>query len=106
MTMAPMLDPASVDALNGILTLGARRHPAPLQKAFGGLTEADDPKAVLKALALLGQHNRFRRSARRESLQVGPLFADERAIVPDAVRPLLRALFAGKFIGDCEPAAI
>ena len=77
-----MLDPASVEILTRSVLLGNSRQAAPVQKAFGGLIEPDDPKAALKALALLGQHSRFRRSAHAAPTSVDPLFRDERAIVP------------------------
>jgi hypothetical protein len=94
--MTLMLDSGSIETLTRSVLLGTSRHPVPVQQAFGALIEPGDPKATLKALALLAQHNRFRRPGRVAALPVKPLFADERAVVPDAARPLLRSLFAGK----------
>lgn len=91
-----MLDAAAAETLTRSVMLGTARAAAPVQKAFGGLIAPDDPKAALKALALLGQHNRFRRPARASTLSAEPLFSDERAVVPDAARPLLILLFSGK----------
>jgi hypothetical protein len=91
-----MLDAASVEALTRSVMLGASRQAAPVQNAFGGLIEPGDPKAALKALALLGQHSRFRRPANAAPTSVEPLFPDERAIVPEAARPLLLSLLSGK----------
>jgi len=91
-----MLDAASVEILTRSVMLGNSRRAAPVQKAFGGLVEPDDPKAALKALALLGQHSRFRRSAHAAPTSVEPLFRDERAIVPEAARPLLLSLLSSK----------
>jgi hypothetical protein len=91
-----MLDAASVETLTLSVMLGTSRQAAPVQKAFGGLIEPDDPKAALKALALLGQHSRFRRPACAAPTSVEPLFPDERAIVPEAARPLLLSLLSSK----------
>jgi hypothetical protein len=98
-----MLDAASVEILTRSVMLGTSRQAAPVQKAFVGLIEPDDPKAALKALALLGQHSRFRRSAHAAPTSVEPLFRDERAIVPEAARPLLLSLLSDK-IGDVTDA--
>ena len=86
-----MLDAAAIETLTRSVMLGTGRQAAPVQKAFGGLIASDDPKAALKALALLGQHSRFRRPARAAPDSAEPLFPDERAIVPEAARPLLRS---------------
>src|SRR5262249_37291763 len=106
--MTAMLDAVSVEALTRSVMLGTARHAAPVQKAFGGLIEPGDPKAALKALALLGQHNRFRRPAGASPTSVQPLFPDERAIVPEAARPLLLSLLSGKGgdLTDAIPLAI
>jgi hypothetical protein len=101
--MTAMLDAAAVETLTRSVMLGTARQAAPLQKAFGGLIVPDDPKAALKALALLGQHSRFRRPARAAPASVDPLFPDERAAVPEAARPLLRSLLSGKS-GDVTDA--
>jgi hypothetical protein len=98
-----MLDAASVEILTRSVMLGYSRQAAPVQKAFGGLVEPDDPKAALKALALLGQHSRFRRSAYAAPTSMEPLFRDERAIVPEAARPLLLSLLSSK-AGDATDA--
>ena len=91
-----MLDAASVEALTRSVMLGVSRQAVSVQTAFGGLIEPGDPKAALKALALLGQHIRFRRFANAAPTSVEPLFRDERAIVPEAARPLLLSLLSGK----------
>src|SRR5262249_15202563 len=65
--------------------------------------EPNDPKAALKALALLGQHSRFRRPVCPPPSSVDPLFSDERAIVPEPARPLLRSLLSGQ-AGDLTGA--
>ena len=91
-----MLDAAAAETLTRSVMLGTARAAAPVQKAFGGLIAPDDPKAALKALALLGQHNRFRRPAGVAAASVESLFPDERAIVPEAARPLLLSLLSGK----------
>lgn len=104
-----MLDAASVDALARSFMLGADRHVVPVERAFGGLIAPDDPKATLKMLALLGQHNRFRRPARGAArLSAEPLFPDARAIVADEARPLLMSLLSGKgaSVTDAVPLAI
>jgi hypothetical protein len=101
--MTAMLDAASVEILTRSLMLGTARQAAPVQKAFGGLIEPDDPKAALKALALLGQHRRFRRPASPPRVSVEPLFPDERSIVPEAARPLLLSLLSWK-TGDITGA--
>ena len=104
-----MLDPASVEALTRSFMLGTGRHAASPERAFGGLIKPDDPKATLKALALLGQHARFRRPAPGPSpMSAEPLFADGRAIVPDEARPLLRSLLSGKdaVVSDMVPLAL
>jgi uncharacterized protein DUF5691 len=101
--MTAMLDAAAIETLTRSVMLGTARQAAPLQKAFGGLILPDDPKAALKALALLGQHSRFRRPAFAAPASVGPLFPDERAAVPEAARPLLRSLLSGKS-GDVTDA--
>jgi hypothetical protein len=94
--MTAMLDAASIDTLTRSVMLGTARQAAPVQNAFGGLIAPDDPKAALKTLALLGQHGRFRRPTAAVPTSIEPLFPDERAIVPEAARPLLRSLLSGK----------
>lgn len=86
-----LLDAAAVEALTRSLMLGTLRQPPPVERATGGLVPAGDG-AVLKALALLGQAQRFRRPGAppRESM---PGFPDDpRPAVPDAARPDLLAL--------------
>jgi hypothetical protein len=97
--MTAMLDAAAVETLTRSVMLGTARQSTPVQKAFDGLIAKDDPKAALKALALLGQHSRFRRRVYAAPTSAEPLFADERAIVPEAARPLLLLLLSRK-IGD------
>jgi Family of unknown function (DUF5691) len=101
--MTAMLDAAALETLTRSVMLGMARQAAPMQKAFGGLIEPEDPKAALKVLALLGQHSRFRRSTKAAPTLVEPLFPDERAIVPEGARPLLRSLLSGK-AGDVTDA--
>jgi Family of unknown function (DUF5691) len=101
--MTTMLDAASVETLTRSVMLGTARQAAPMQKAFGELIEPDDPKAAVKALALLGQHSRFRRPACPTRVSVEPMFPDERAIVPEAARPLLLSLFSGKGDDPIDP---
>jgi len=101
--MTAMLDAASVDTLTRRVMLGTARQAAPVQNAFGGLIVPDDPKAALKALALLAQHSRFRRPAGPTRVSVEPLFLDERSIVPEAARPLLLSLLSGKGDGPIDP---
>jgi len=101
--MTAMLDAAAVETLTRSVMLGTARNAAPVQKAFGGLIEPDDPKAALKALALLGQHARFRRPASQPPSSVEPLFPDERSIVPEAARPLLLSLISAKGDDPIDP---
>jgi len=75
--MTAMLDAGSVEGLTRSVMLGTARHPAPVQKVFGGLVEPNDPKAALKALALLGQHGRFRRPAEALYVSSGQLAGGE-----------------------------
>lgn len=91
-----MLDAAAVETLTRSVMLGTARQATPVQKAFGGLIAPDDPKAALKALALLAQHSRFRRPACAAPPSTERLFPDERAVVPEAARSLLRSLLSGK----------
>jgi Family of unknown function (DUF5691) len=90
-----MLDAASVDVLTRSLMLGTARQAVPMERVLGGTIAPDDPKATLKALALVGQHSRFRRPA-PVSVAAEPLFADSRTTVPETARPLLLSLFSGK----------
>src|SRR5215468_8466165 len=106
--MTAMLDAAAVETLTRSVMLGTGRAAAPLPQTFGGLIAPDDPKATLKALALLAQHARFRRSVGASPTSVESLFPDERAVVPEAARALLLALFAGKGgdLSDAVPLAL
>jgi hypothetical protein len=106
--MTAMLDAAAIETLTRSVMLGTSRQAAPVQKAFGGLIAPDDPKAALKALALLGQRSRFRRPACVAPTSVEPLFTDERAIVPEAARPLLLSLLSdnGGDLTDAVPVAV
>src|SRR5262249_24866215 len=54
----------------------------------------DYPKAALKALALLAQHNRFRRPSSALSVSAKPLFADGRAVIAENMRPLLLSVLS------------
>ncbi|MBV8567999.1 MAG: hypothetical protein JO273_21340 [Methylobacteriaceae bacterium] len=91
-----MLDAQSIDVLTRSLILGTARQSAPVAQAFGGLIDPADPKATLKGLALLGQRSRFIRPPAAQALVFQSLFADERAVVAAAARPLFLALFSGK----------
>jgi hypothetical protein len=106
--MTAMLDAAAVETLTRSVMLGTARQAAPIHKAFGELIEPADPKAALKALALLGQRSRFRRPAGPTQVSVEPMFPDDRAIVPDAARPLLLSLLSDKggHLADAVPLAI
>src|SRR5262245_27567696 len=104
-----MLDAASVETLTRSLMLGTSRHAVPVQQAFGKLIEPTEPTAMLKALALLAQRNRFRRPIRRmPDLSAEPLFPDTRAIVPEEARLLLIRLLSGKAadVADAVPLAV
>jgi hypothetical protein len=90
-----MLDAASVDVLTRSLMLGTARQAVPMERVLGGTIAPDDPKAALKALALVGQHSRFRRPA-PVSVAAEPLFPDERRVIAEDARPLLISLFSGK----------
>src|SRR5262245_41481309 len=99
-----MLDNPVAEALLRSLMLGTARQPAPVASALQGLADPGDPRAALKALALVGQRQRFRRPARIAATHVPPLFADPREPVPEAARPLLKNLLAGRG-GDHRDAA-
>jgi hypothetical protein len=99
-----MLDNPAAEALFRSFMLGTARQPAPAATALQGLADPGDPKAALKALALVGQRQRFRRPARIAATAPAPLFADPREPVPEAARPLLKSLLAGRG-GDHRDAA-
>jgi hypothetical protein len=102
-----MLDPASVEALSRSFVLGTGRHGAALEQAFGGLIEPGDQKATLKALALLGQHGRYRRPAPgAHPVSTEPLYPDERMIIPGPARPLLISLLGRDGAGAVDPVAM
>jgi uncharacterized protein DUF5691 len=91
-----MLDAASVEALTRSLMLGTARQAVPVERAFGGMIEPADPAATLKALALVGQHSRFRRSSPTSTVAAEPLFSDGRATIAETARPLLISLFTAR----------
>src|SRR6202012_2452968 len=90
------------------MTLGLARAPVALGPVFGDALPADDPKAMLKALALLGQRQRFRRPVAPAATPDALLFADARPILPEAARPALLSLLTGKSgaTGDAVAQAI
>ena len=61
-----MLDNPVAEALLRSLMLGTARQPTPsaIATALQGLADPGDPKVALKALALVGQRQKFRRPAR------------------------------------------
>lgn len=88
-----MLDDTAAEALTRSFTLGITRQKVKLIAAFGGLVPDNAP---LAALALLGQHRRFRRLPAEAPAPSAPLFSDSRPIVPEPARRLLISLLAGK----------
>ena len=104
-----MLDAASAEVLTRSLMLGTARQPLPVDRIFNGAIKGDDPKAMLKALALLGQHGRFRRPAPMTAIPAQSLFADPRRPLPESARPVLIALLSkrkGVIAGDMVAAAV
>src|SRR5262245_32095170 len=91
-----MLDAVAVEVLTRSLMLGTARQALPMERVFGGTIAPDDPKATLKALALVGQHSRFRRSPPTAPAAAAPLFPDDRRIIAETARPLLISLLSGK----------
>src|SRR5262245_23246720 len=91
-----MLDAPSAEALTRSLVLGTARQPLPLARAFGQQIDPNDPKAMLKALALLGQHGRFRRPPPASPPATAPPFVDDRKTIAEDMRPLLISLLAGR----------
>ncbi|MGF6228615.1 hypothetical protein QFZ27_002570 [Inquilinus ginsengisoli] len=101
-----MLDHATAEALTRSLMLGTARRPLPAGAGLGGLLAADDPKAVLKAAALLGQRGRFARPRLSQVPVSEPILADPRSLPPDAARPLFLSLLAGKSGHSADPVAL
>jgi predicted transcriptional regulator len=101
-----LLDAASREALAPSLMLGTARQAPPVERALGGLVDPAEPGSVLQALALLGQHGRFRRPAAAAPEIAPPRFADPRPILPEAARPLLRALFGAKGASVTDAVAL
>jgi hypothetical protein len=91
-----MLDAAGADALARSLLLGTSRQPLPVERVFGGALAPDDPKAALKALALLAQQKRFRRPAPVAAPAAKLPFADGRVRLAEQARPLLLLLLSDK----------
>jgi hypothetical protein len=91
-----MLDATSAEVLTRSLMLGTARQAVPVERVFGGAIAPDDPKATLKALALVGQHSRFRRSSPIAPVAAEPLFPDDRRIIAETARPLLISLLSDK----------
>jgi hypothetical protein len=101
------VDAASLEAVTLNLVLGTQPLPAALDKAFGGLVDGRDPQALLQAMALIGQRERFRRPAPASEVAAAPGFADARALLPEAVRaPLVRLLSGKGAQGDSVPLAV
>ena len=90
------MDERTEEALIRSVTLGTARQPVALGGVLGGAIKPDDPKALLKAVALLGQRSRFTRPVAATPVAEAALFADPRPLVPEPVRPLLLSLLAGK----------
>ena len=84
-----MLDARSVEDLTRSLMLGTARHTLPLERAFDRLVAADDPKARLKALALLAQYRRFSRPPSAPPPPTMLPFADDRRTIAEQMRGLL-----------------
>jgi uncharacterized protein DUF5691 len=91
-----MLDAASLEALTRSVVVGTARRSLPVEGVFGAGIEPTDPKAALKALALLGQHTRFVRRWQTAPIPTEPLFPDDRPTMPEAARPLLISLCGRK----------
>jgi hypothetical protein len=88
-------DPA-LEQLTRSFLLGTARNPAPVAVALSRLAGSTTASNELAALALLGQRMRFRKPGPRPAAGEAPAIADPRAIVPEAARPLMRRLLAGK----------
>ncbi|MCC6775721.1 MAG: hypothetical protein IT537_03645 [Hyphomicrobiales bacterium] len=86
-----MLAASAIESLTRSLMLGTARQPLAIA-AFDGAIASDDPKASLKALALLGQFQRFRRPVAQDLDAKPVISADQSRIIPEPVRPFLRAL--------------
>lgn len=86
-----MLAASAIESLTRSLMLGTTRQPLATTALDGAIT-AGDPKASLKALALLGQFQRFRRPVAQDLDAKPVISADQSRIIPEPVRPLLRAL--------------
>ena len=91
-----MLDAVAAEILTRSFLLGTARQPPPIGQALAGLVDPAEDKAALKALALLGQHQRFLRHPANVTAPATPLFADPRALPPPAVRAGLVSLLTGK----------
>jgi hypothetical protein len=91
-----MLDAASAEGLARSFMLGSARQPLPVSEALGGLVDPGDDKAPLKALALLGQRQRYLRRALAVEKPAAPMFADSRALPAPALRTPLLSLLSGK----------
>jgi hypothetical protein len=103
--MTLSLDEAAAEALLRGMTLGLARQPVALESVFGGIVPTEDPKAMLKALALLGQRQRFRRPEIASPAPEAALFPDTRPILPEAARPALLSLLTGKSGQAGDPIA-
>lgn len=92
------MNPADLAArlLPGLVVGTARQQPD-FAGPTGGVIEAGDPKAGLKALALTAQALRFARTAAPTTFAAGPVVPRSRTIVPEALRPaIVRLLGDGK----------
>ncbi len=101
-----MLDPAVIEVVTRSLMLGTARQPILVARAFGGAIAADDPKAALKALALLAQFQRFHRPPAGDPITIPTLVPDGRRSISEDLRPLFCSLLAGKGGGDVVALAV
>ena len=97
-------DPAS-ELLTRSFLLGTARNPAAVGAAFKRLVGTSS-LTELAALALLGQRMRFRKHGPPPVNGAAVAVKDTRAIVPDAIRPLMRRLVGGKEAQDIASLAL
>jgi hypothetical protein len=93
-------DPA-LEQLTRSFLLGTARSPAPAAAAVMRMTGSAGTSSELAALALLGQRLRFRKLGPAPAENEANLIADQRAIVPDTARALMRRL-----VGSAPTAAM
>jgi Family of unknown function (DUF5691) len=75
------------------LLVGTSRQPIDFSRLLDGAMAPDDPKSVLKALALTGQALRFERPAPPSDYAAIQLRCPSRRNVPEALRPMFLLLF-------------